>query len=1137
MSRSDGGGRAASGLFYQYLFTIERFLDLLDAGSDLDMAVLIEDPQMQQVTDPDVVDFAVRSRGSTLLEIHQAKSAADPDTTTISAAEAISVLTRMTKAIDCPHYVLTTNARAGRTLNVLTTVLDNARAATPTDDATFLAQLDALCLRSADASAKLAEIDSPAALARLRRAQVRATGEVSSRMRGRIRIRLSRWRAEHGLALSERAAGLLENSLITTMFEHAAGTPYSPCLHSPTGGRAVTLREFTEMLATSTHLLSQTAGVDDSGAGIHRVPAGEGIDRPELLAELTARLSNVRGRRVARCALVGRSGIGKTRLTAMYAHANREGYDRVCWIDAESDASMLASIVAQRMLLGLLGVESAPPQEVPQLFRQSVSKFIGRWLIVFDNAPHPDLIRAWLPTAGAAQVIVTSTNSQAWTAFAPLPVRGMSEPQAIELLADRLGTPGDVTAEAAQALQTIARKFEGWPLALQIVAAHFGELPALIRGSASYLNQIADYVIDDESLDRDGYPRTLQAAIGICLDRLASAASEDDGALVGDAMLNAGSVVAGQAIPEELLYVAACVDDEILREGAMVAVDPDGGYAMLDRAMGRVRAESLLDRSENLSPAPAELRSMIEINEVVQRIVRARQTSLGALVPVLNRVAAHLSSWLAYYTRRYDYSAAIMLQAHAQAVLDHVSQSSAARTEFSKAGPLAGNLALLLNIRGMTGAGALQWVNLQREILAALPSSPHRALAKSAHTMLDSLRALGSGDPTLLAYACEIVTQLETAAQCGDTDWEAEPIRRNVWSWVGTSVEKARFYGHDTTTLEMLHHRIAALADRFPPNGAAALQQASDEINAALSNSDGDGALDLIDTAMQMIDHGDHRSRLLMAAYRVEALSMLRRFSDLAAHLDLLHAELDDHPETRSGLAQILLDAANHLWHRGLLFGESPVADPLVEQIVQLTATLLVSDYDRCRHALLSAYLACLAEDRTGARSILEYARTIRPHELPSEVIASPVIDALDSWLQHLIDSPNMAARPQVIIGKPTRISHFTDSPIGSLRSIHVRPHDGSLPDLGSPPHQATWRRDSWLGFVYVLELRNVTNELAALLLLDIDDDVLDVDGNRIDIAQFVNGCNGVVVELDTAPADQFIYALVLTPRQSHPNR
>lgn len=1124
MSRSDGGARAASGLFYQYLYTIESFLDLVEFGRAPEIEVWIEDANAQGMSDPDVVDFSVFDPTIGTVEVHQAKSTADPDGTTISAAAAVVVLVRMCKAVDCPRYVLTTNARAGRGIEAMNTLLLQSRCAASLSDQDLLAGLRALCQGSTEATTALAEIDSADVVDRLRRAVVRATGETSSEIRRRIRVRLASWRVRHGLALSVNAAGLLENSLITQIFERAAGTRYSESALCAAGGRAVSVNQFIDLLALSPHLLSEAVGVDETSFGVHHVPSGEGIERPELLAEMAARLSSVRSRNVQRCALVGRSGIGKSRLAAMYAHATREAYDRVCWIDAESDAAILASVVAQRRTLGMAELESAPPQEVPGLFRQTVATFIGRWLIVFDNARHPEVIRRWLPVAGAAQVLVTSNNSVAWTAFQPVTVQGMTEPQATDLLISRLGAAVPVGSEAARAMRTIAETFDGWPLALQIVAAHFGELSTLVRGAETYLRQVADYVIDDESLDRDGYPHTLLAAIGICLDRLAPTASSHADAVVGYGMLTAGSVFASHAIPETLLFVATVLVEESTRTDVVTAI-PDHGTLMIDRAVQRLRSESLIDRAENAPPVRPELRRTIEINEVVQRIVRKRS---GEMAPIFNRVAAHLSAWLDQYMRARDYSAAVMLQPHAQAVMEHVKAWPGPRGELGWCATLAGNLALLLNIRGMTSEDSLQWIALEQEILDALPTPQHRLQAKTAHLMFQSLDHLGAGYEEIVDHAVRVVQHLECAAVQQDTEWEAAALLSSVRSWASAGLKKAEFHASNSPALWELLRRIDALQGSFVSLPAPVHQAVFDEINEILSGDrDPTEAIALIDAVQREIEPGEHQVHLILIAYRIESLSLLRLPLELFEQLARLRVELEASPETRWVLATILLDSASHLWSGAQLCGETAELDPVIRAIVHLSSDLLVSDYDRNRHTLLRAYLASTSGDRDQVRTLLGIARVNRPDSLPARVIASPEVDALDSWLQSWIEYTDRGVEFRTIVGTP-RI-HLDFEAVEGTRpppAVVVEVLAAELAALWQSSYRAR-RRTGLMGSEFTMEMRNASNVFIACLVLDDPGGVPNRRGERVPLADALSDCATILLVPPSGPRGGMVSVLL----------
>jgi hypothetical protein len=83
-----------------------------------------------------------------------------------------------------------------------------------------------------------------------------------------------------------------------------------------------------------------------------------------------------------------------------------------------------------------------------------------RRLLVFDNADDLDMLRPFLPAAGEAQVIVTSSRRSAAGLGTPVPVDVFTEGEALAFLAERTGL-----GDAAGALE-VARELGFLPLGL-----------------------------------------------------------------------------------------------------------------------------------------------------------------------------------------------------------------------------------------------------------------------------------------------------------------------------------------------------------------------------------------------------------------------------------------------------------------------------------------------------------------------------------------------------------------------------------------------------------------------------------------------------------------------------------------------
>ena len=195
--------------------------------------------------------------------------------------------------------------------------------------------------------------------------------------------------------------------------------------------------------------------------------------REETLAELSEAVSSAH--LLAVVALHGMGGVGKTQLALEYAYRNADRYKLVAWIRAEEPETLAADYCA-------IGSELHFPETTDERKRIAlVRSWLERndgWLLVFDNAPKPDAIRAFLPRTHTGHILVTSRLSS-WRALAAsMPVEVLSDHEAVEFLLARTGEQDeDLAGELAQELGRL-------PLALEEAAAY---MEATGRSMASYL--------------------------------------------------------------------------------------------------------------------------------------------------------------------------------------------------------------------------------------------------------------------------------------------------------------------------------------------------------------------------------------------------------------------------------------------------------------------------------------------------------------------------------------------------------------------------------------------------------------------------------------------------------------------------
>jgi hypothetical protein len=994
MGGSTGGGRAASGLFYQYLFTIEKLLTLVAKHSPAATQVRIEDPEDPNVLDPDIVDFSVYSANELIEELHQAKSVAAPQKSTISAGEALTILVRMIGKTDAPVYVLTTNARPGEDIDRL-----NALLAGTDSDANMLRELQFLVRHNTTASEALSTVGAGAQLARLRRARVRATGEPSSEIRKRTVQTIQKWRSHNGLSLGERAAWILEGRLISDVFERAAGTVIEGAGSSTPSPRRVTLSEFTGLLAEPSEVLAQAAARWEAGSGAEWVPPGDGIFRTEELDQIVHNFSNIRSRHVLRCTLTGPSGVGKTQTAAMFAHNEADSYDRACWIKAESESSIVSSITDQHRTIGIPDMAGEDPARIVAAFKERVGSFIGRWLIVFDNAPSSRLLDPFVPTRGNAHILVTSNNEMNWTEYRRVSVDDMRPDQARELLRLRLVEDfPESTAEqqnrVRDALDRVAVTLGRRPLALHIAASHFGSTAALVSGVDIYTGKIdtlAD-LMDVDDYDRGRYPRTFQAAIRLCLDRLTEDRS-DSVAVTAEAMLNAMSFMASQSVPAYLVFASVTRPQDTLLEGR----DPRAGLHQqlptMNAVIGRIRTQSLVSRREDPSgDAPWELSVQLDINEIVQYVIRRRMV---AATRVLDNTAGHLSAWLADYYQRQQFGSALAIESHVLHLLTLAKDVSGVLTLCPL---LAGNEANLRLLQGRPFE-ARELLRFERGHLERRVSPHFRTLAKTTVQIIEVQLVLGEPLAQIVAEIRAATDYIQAAIDEGDLDWDGDHVCANLM----TAIENLAFGRSKDdlgclNELAALHQHVTSLLALFPDDGAAKWQVRTSAIEHSLSRHDYQGALTDAAALLASLESDQHLQRLDVKGLQIEALCNLGDIDRLKVEVADFLQDLQRNPQVVKGVWHSLINTANQLavW---IAFGvkEAATLREIFQTIVRAGGTLCTNDYERYSHALFAGCEASQNGDLYGVKLLLDRAAENRP----SDNTIGAHLAIVECWLQH----------------------------------------------------------------------------------------------------------------------------------------
>ena len=325
------------------------------------------------------------------------------------------------------------------------------------------------------------------------------------------------------------------------------------------------------------------------GAIPERPPAF--LPRPSLLAQLN-RAS--RGLSV----LEGRPGVGKTQLAALYARAKlAEGWPLVAWVEADDTASLLGGLAEVADAVGLTDGPARDVAEPGQVMRRWLEADGDRCLLVFHDAEDPDALRPFLPTGGAARVVITTQQPGANLRATNIKVDVFSAEEALAVLAGHTGLEDD--AGAAE----VAAELGNLPLAI-------AQASAVIRGKLdykTYLNRLRALPVEEYLIPEQWhlYPPGA-AAVLLSLD--AVQASDQTGVYLR--VLDVMAVLPTAGVRRELLCaagqagmladdgqrVAAAVVDQALTqlvEQALLASTIDGQTVIMHDLVARIVREGL----------------------------------------------------------------------------------------------------------------------------------------------------------------------------------------------------------------------------------------------------------------------------------------------------------------------------------------------------------------------------------------------------------------------------------------------------------------------------------------------------------------------------------------------------------------
>jgi tetratricopeptide (TPR) repeat protein len=223
--------------------------------------------------------------------------------------------------------------------------------------------------------------------------------------------------------------------------------------------------------------------------GLHNLPAPSSpvfVDREEDLAQLDVVMSQEPP--VSPPVVHGLGGTGKSALALHFAHRNRDRYNPIWWISADSPASVTTALAELAARLNPYQSLTAQTSAEGATWAVGWLQAHDGWLLVLDDADSPRSIESLLGTLTAGRHLITSRRATGWHRAARLlPLATLAPDDALEMLL-RITSPGDDADRAP--FGHLAAELGYLPLALEQAAAYI-QYTAI--SPAAYLDRLRRY--------------------------------------------------------------------------------------------------------------------------------------------------------------------------------------------------------------------------------------------------------------------------------------------------------------------------------------------------------------------------------------------------------------------------------------------------------------------------------------------------------------------------------------------------------------------------------------------------------------------------------------------------------------------
>ena len=308
--------------------------------------------------------------------------------------------------------------------------------------------------------------------------------------------------------------------------------------------------------------------------------------RDQVLADLRQRLTQDSAAALSQTqAISGLGGIGKTQTAVEYAYRYRQKCGAVFWVRSETETELTTGFVEIARRLDLPQKEAQDPNDTVAAVKRWLEQH-SDWLLIFDNADNPTLLKPFCPQASPGHILLTS-RAQVFGVLGiaqPMALEQMQPQEALEFLCKRTGR--DSTDQLEQETAThLAAELGYLPLALEQAGAYIQEQQARFQTYLASYRKRHLSLLEQSSPVASDYPASVATTWSLNVQQVeaASAAAAD--------VLRASAFFSPDDIPYELLWQGA---DQLGERIATTLVNQEDDPIVLNELLAPLARYSMI---------------------------------------------------------------------------------------------------------------------------------------------------------------------------------------------------------------------------------------------------------------------------------------------------------------------------------------------------------------------------------------------------------------------------------------------------------------------------------------------------------------------------------------------------------------